>query len=142
MLAEQPDRVGVDRQPAHLMALRVLLPSPDIVPPDCNDAGIEVEVALSKRIRLPAAGAGHDRQPHVETPLRVLPSGLLDQACRLRRGWRGLGFGLLGWRTASIGLNGIRPYRETLAELRGLEPLTPTLPALSTCPIGFPWMLG
>jgi hypothetical protein len=92
MLGEHLDRRGVDRQPAHLVRLRVLLDrlpiDAHVVPPHCHHAAVEVDVGPAQCEQLGPAHAGHHHQPDERAPVVVLrPRRLHDARCLCDRRW-------------------------------------------------------
>jgi len=91
MLGQQRNRLGVERDPAVLMGLGVLLPRHAVQLRDRplhgqHPAG-EVDVEPAQRAQLAAPEAGHHRQPDQHGPVGVLP-GAGEDARRLRGRWR------------------------------------------------------
>ena len=92
VLGEHLDGCRVDREPAHLVGLGVLLDRPaaypHVVPPHGHDAGVEVDVGPAQREQLGSAHPGHHHEPDQGSPVVVLSPRGVDDPRRLRDGGR------------------------------------------------------
>lgn len=88
MRLEQGDSRRVDRHPAHLVSLRVLLRAGNVIAADFYLARLDIHMSPPERTQLAASSTGHDGQPDVQTPFSTLQSRCLDDARGLGRGRR------------------------------------------------------